>query len=69
MTAGQSAEDVHRTIELASRAHRLGEALKSLRADLAAWDATGESAPYAHGGALAESARELFAALDEDLIL
>jgi hypothetical protein len=69
MTTGQRPEDVHRTIEIASRAHRLGNALKQLRADLAEWDETGEAAPFAHGGALAESARELFAALDEDLHL
>lgn len=60
-------DDVHAVIEVASKAHRLGTALKRLRADLAAWDETGEAAPFAHGGALAESARELFAALDEDM--
>jgi hypothetical protein len=60
-------EDTHRVIVTAQRAFRLGVALDTMRADLAAWDETGEAAPFAHGSALAESAREMFAALDEGL--
>ena len=65
MTTGQRPEDVHRTIEIASAAHRLGTALRDLRAALAAYDAAPGAA---RAVPLASSARDLFAALDADVM-